>query len=155
MPHLLASCLSSDDRRACRCLEDENSWLQQVEPEDINRWLAERRSRFDASLASGQFWTCSKEERERLAPEVHRVAWLDLHVAAEGMLHTLSNELIPLDGWQGAEFERLGITRRDPMFQTLATLLEVEACAAADDVRAVAAGASQAKLLTGVIRRMR
>ena len=47
--------------------------------------------------------------------------------AAESMLTSKSAELVPVDSWQASEFARLGVASRDPMFQTLATLLEVGA----------------------------
>ena len=37
--------------------------------------------------------------------------------------------LVPVNDWQKLEFERLGIVKRDPMFQTFATLLDIERAA--------------------------
>ena len=50
-------------------------------------------------------------------------------------------ELVHADEWQEAEFSRLGIGRRDPMYQTLAVLLEIDACEDEDAVRAACVGA--------------
>ena len=41
----------------------------------------------------------------------------------------------PVDEWQRRELDRLGVSKRDPMFQTLATLLEVSRFADEDALR--------------------
>ena len=103
----------------------ENDWLAELHPDSINAALAARRERFLTLLKAGDFWPLGKAERERVAPEVRRVAWLGLQEAAACMLSSKAEELVPVDSWQAAEYARLGVTRRDPMFQTLATLLEI------------------------------
>jgi len=118
------------------CLDDENAWLRELPTDALNASLAQRRESFEAQLASGRFWSLSRQEREAVAPEVRRIEWLDLGSAVESMLGSKAVELRPVDSWQASEFARLGVTQRDPMFQTFATLLEVEHCATEDGVRA-------------------
>jgi ADP-ribose pyrophosphatase YjhB (NUDIX family) len=107
------------------CLADENPWVSSLKTADLDAALARRRARFEALRDCGGYWQLSRPEREAVAPEVRRVAWAGLKAAAECMLSSKSAELRPVDEWQAAEFHRLGLTERDPMFQTLAALVEV------------------------------
>jgi ADP-ribose pyrophosphatase YjhB (NUDIX family) len=118
------------------CLDDENQWLRELPVDALNARLARRRERFEAQLASGSFWSLGRQEREAMAPEVRCVEWLDLGRAVEMMLGSKAVELRPVDSWQASEFARLGVAQRDPMFQTFATLLEIEYCATEAGVRA-------------------
>ena len=65
---------------------DENPWLQELDTAAINRALQEKREHFERLVSSGRFWAMSKEEREAVSPEVHRVDWLDLADAADGRM---------------------------------------------------------------------
>ena len=102
--------------------------LRTLEPEAVNEALLARRARFEALLRAGRFWDLPHAEREAVAPEVRRVAWLPLHEACQHLLSSCQSAdepMRPVDEWQRSELERLGVSKRDPMFQTLATLLEV------------------------------
>ena len=120
------------------CLADECEWLRALEPEAVNEALLARRARFEALLRAGRFWDLPRAEREAVAPEVRRVAWLPLHEACQHLLSSCQSAdepLRPVDEWQRSELERLGVSKRDPMFQTLATLLEVSRFADEDALR--------------------
>lgn len=118
------------------CLADENPWLAALDTAAIDASLARRRARFEALRDAGGFWQLSQPEREDVAPEVRRVAWLGLKAATECMLSSKSTELRPVDEWQAAEFRRLGVEERDPMFQTMAALLDVNSFDDEDALRA-------------------
>ena len=109
-------------------LAHENPWL--ADPAlttSTNRVLQLRRDRFAAALESGTFWCAAREEREKLAPEVRVVEWVDMKQACWMLLTSKSEQLTPVNEFQQTEFARLGVTTRDPMFQTFATLSEIEA----------------------------
>ena len=66
------------------------------------------------------------------------MAWLPLHEACQHLLSSCQSAdepMRPVDEWQRSELERLGVSKRDPMFQTLATLLEVSRFADEDALR--------------------
>ena len=108
------------------CLAEENPWLAAYDVEAANRRLAERRERFELERSSGRFWEMGKEEREAVAPEVRTVECLEIYDAVRLMMTCKCLELQPINDWQEREFARLGVEERDPMFVTMATLLELE-----------------------------
>ena len=108
------------------CLAEENPWLAAYDVEAANRRLAERRERFELERSSGRFWEMGKEEREAVAPEVRRCDWLEIFDAVRLMMTCKCLKLQPINDWQEREFARLGVEERDPMFVTMATLLELE-----------------------------
>ena len=63
--------------------------------------------------------------------------WIDLGDACEMLLCSrLGPDGVPCDAWQRAQFLELGIARRDPMFVSLWTLVQID--------RAIAAAAGDA-----------
>ena len=108
------------------CIAEENPWLAAYDVEAANRRLAERRQRFELERSSGRFWEMGKEEREAVAPEVRSVEWLEVYDAVRLMMTCKCLKLQPINDWQEREFARLGVEERDPMFVTMATLLELE-----------------------------
>ena len=108
------------------CIAEENPWLAAYDVEAANRRLAERRQRFELERSSGRFWEMGKEEREAVAPEVRSISWLDIYDAVRLMMTCKCMKLQPINDWQEREFARLGVEERDPMFVTMATLLELE-----------------------------
>ena len=108
------------------CIAEENPWLAAYDVEAANRRLAERRQRFELERSSGRFWEMGKEEREAVAPEVRSIEWLEIFDAVRLMMTCKCLKLQPINDWQEREFARLGVEERDPMFVTMATLLELE-----------------------------
>ena len=109
----------------------ENPWLADADlTRRTNATLAAKRARFEEARASGAFWAAgaTPADRAALAPEVRSVEWLPMKQAAWMLLTSKSERLTPVNDFQAREFERLGIGARDPMFQTFASLMEVESC---------------------------
>jgi 8-oxo-dGTP pyrophosphatase MutT (NUDIX family) len=101
-------------------LQDDNAWLADVSVDRINADLAERRERFAVSLASGEFFGLSTEEKSVLSPEVHSVVWLSLAEAVWfSITSKASTPTLYINDFQRREFEELGISRRDPMYVPL------------------------------------
>eukprot|EP00729_Bicosta_minor_P000472 gene472-34331_t len=110
-------------------LADENPWLGPLleDTATINGHLASRRRVFQKVLDSKQFWTMSTAEKESVAPEVREVKWLPLATAFGHMISSMCPApLIYVNMWQQEMFALHGLKRRDPMFITGATLLELE-----------------------------
>lgn len=105
---------------------EENPWLEELDLEEVNSSLAKRRECFAEALQGGNFYTLGKEEQENLAPEIHEVQWLDMRSAVLHAFTSMNGSLLPVNDFQQQEFDRLGLKRRDPMFLTMATLLEVD-----------------------------
>lgn len=69
----------------------------------------------------------STAEKESVAPEVREVKWLPLATAFGHMMSSMCPApLIYVNMWQQEMFALHGLKRRDPMFITGATLLELE-----------------------------
>ena len=107
-------------------LWDENEWLQQLDVEAANAGLAARRERFADLVASGQFWQLTREQKERVAPEVRRLEWLSLRDAVGHALSSMTPGMFVND-FQRHAFSKYKRKQRDPMFITAATMMELEA----------------------------
>ena len=110
-------------------LEPENPWVAELlEPTRINRKLADRRVAFQSRLSAGGFWDLPNRAKESVAPEVREVRWVSLRDAIFFMLSSMAqSEVIYVNQWQREAFAEYGLRRRDPMFITGATLMELEA----------------------------
>lgn len=108
-------------------LASENPWLAGLNTGAVNSALERRRAAHAALVASGEYWKLDAAAKEAVAPEVHRLAWVDLHAAFAMTLSTMNNEVSFVDEFQRREFARYNIKRRDPMFMTAVTLFELEA----------------------------
>ncbi|CAK9068800.1 unnamed protein product [Durusdinium trenchii] len=51
---------------------EENPWLQELNVQEVNASLAQRRKSFAEAVEGGNFYTLGKEEQENLAPEIHQ-----------------------------------------------------------------------------------
>ncbi|CAE7167733.1 KIF13B [Symbiodinium necroappetens] len=105
---------------------EENPWLQQLDVEEVNCALSNRRRMHAEAIRGGNFYTLGHREQEKLAPEIHQVQWLDMRSAVRDAFTSMNGSFHPVNDFQKKEFERLGVKRRDPMFLTMATLLEVD-----------------------------
>lgn len=105
---------------------EENPWLQQLDVEEVNCALSNRRRLHAEAIRGGNFYTLGHREQEKLAPEIHQVQWLDMRSAVRDAFTSMNGSFHPVNDFQKKEFERLGVKRRDPMFLTMATLLEVD-----------------------------
>eukprot|EP00931_Biecheleriopsis_adriatica_P076995 TRINITY_DN50640_c0_g1_i1.p1 TRINITY_DN50640_c0_g1~~TRINITY_DN50640_c0_g1_i1.p1 ORF type:complete len:367 (-),score=91.63 TRINITY_DN50640_c0_g1_i1:49-1122(-) len=105
---------------------EENPWLEQLDVEAVNKLLAERREQHRKLLEAGAFFDLTKADREEVTPEIHQVQWLDMRSAVLDAFSSMNRTVVPVNAFQQQEFMRLGIARRDPMFLTMATLLEVD-----------------------------
>mmetsp|Transcript_10004 Transcript_10004/g.13088 ORF Transcript_10004/g.13088 Transcript_10004/m.13088 type:complete len:353 (-) Transcript_10004:52-1110(-) len=112
-------------------LEEENPFLANLDVEAINEQLKARRVSFREKVLSGEYWKMSQQEKELISPEVHKLEWIPL---SEMMIRCLST-MVPgvyVNEWQQQQFEALSggdakkLRKRDPMFMTAATILEVE-----------------------------
>jgi len=105
---------------------EENPWLEQLDSCAVNSALEKRRVEHAAILGTGAFWDLDKPEREQVSPEVRELSWLDMRSAVLNAYTSMNSTLTPANAFQAEEFARLAIARRDPMFVTMALLLEVE-----------------------------
>lgn len=77
---------------------EENPWLSVLDACAVNAALEQRRVDHAVAVENGSFWALGKTEKE---PS-------------------------PVNKFQGEEFARLGLAHRDPMFVTMAVLLDVD-----------------------------
>ena len=111
-----------------------NEWLQEMDVAGVNLRLDERRRKHQGLVESGRFWSLTKDEKEAVSPEVYRLRWMDV---GEAVLHALSSMHVVgggkgggaaagfVDGFQETQLRRFGL-RRDPMYMTAVSLLELE-----------------------------
>jgi 8-oxo-dGTP pyrophosphatase MutT (NUDIX family) len=126
------------------CMADENAWLSSLDLEALNGELRARRTRQLQGAKDGTFWALSHKEKTQMSVEVVEARWMPLR---DAILATLRSKCVDAKGgalffvneYQQSEYARLALTRRDPMFQTMATLLEVDAVG--DDSAALVGGA--------------
>ena len=61
--------------------------------------------------------------------------WMPLDDAIYAMGSSLDDRLICVNDWQRIEFEKYNIHARDPMFQSMVTLLEVQKLGSYEKIR--------------------
>jgi len=105
---------------------EENPWLAKFSIEEANIKLAQRRDSHASSVHSGEYWSLSKHEKELMAPEVHEIKWFDMQTAVLHAFRSMNSTLIPVNDFQREDMLRFGIQRRDPMYLTMVSLLEVD-----------------------------
>eukprot|EP01065_Artemidia_motanka_P026715 TRINITY_DN31975_c0_g1_i1.p1 TRINITY_DN31975_c0_g1~~TRINITY_DN31975_c0_g1_i1.p1 ORF type:complete len:896 (+),score=202.48 TRINITY_DN31975_c0_g1_i1:62-2689(+) len=105
---------------------DENPWLAALDGDSVQARFSEGRARFEKLAASGAYWKMPLKERLRVAPELHGARWMPMQEAVKNAFTSMNISLQPVNSFQKSEFARLGLTERDPMFLTLALLLDVE-----------------------------
>lgn len=103
--------------------DNHNLWNDE-EIHRVNRNLLTKRLQFQDSLLNGNYWKLNHEEKSNLSPEVYQVQWFDLDEAIS-MMNSVENSEIFVNDWQRDEFQRYGILRRDPMYQSMMTLIEL------------------------------
>ena len=110
-------------------LESENEWLKHLDVSETNRRLRIRREHFTEIVKrdGDSFFKKSKDEREKVTPEVHELRWMSLRDAVRHSLSSLCQENVYVNEFQRTSFLELGRKRRDPMFITAALLMELEA----------------------------
>ena len=94
--------------------------------EKANERLAARRRAHAVAVADRSFFAQSREERMQLSPEVHEVAFHPLDVAAHDALTSLILPMRPVNAYQAKEYKLYGVAERDPMYQTLRIVLDLE-----------------------------
>jgi len=106
---------------------EENPWLEELDTVSVNSQLGERRMRHGRLVADGTFWNLAKSDKEQISPEIRRVEWLDMRTAVLDTFTSMNWKFTPVNEFQLEEFARLGFpVRRDPMFLTMMSLLEVD-----------------------------
>jgi len=109
------------------CLEEENPWLKDLDAATINDNLAAKRARFEALVASGEFFDLPTAEKELVSPEVRRVDWLDMKTAVTHAFTSMNSEVTYVNQWQEETLKKLKKKRRDPLFITMTVMTELEA----------------------------
>ena len=110
-------------------LESENEWLKRLDVEKTNERLRQRRATFNNIVkrdGMSFYENTSKEEREKITPEVHQIQWMSLRDAVRHALSSLCQEEVYVNDFQKNMFQKLHRRRRDPMFITAALLMELE-----------------------------
>ncbi|OQR98795.1 hypothetical protein ACHHYP_07884 [Achlya hypogyna] len=103
-------------------LATENSWLGTSSlVDDINCNLARKRAAFEATLATGDYWQLDSPGKHALSPEVRSIAWFRLDTA----IALFSGDQPFVNSFQEAEFAAHGISARDPMYQSMMTLMDI------------------------------
>jgi ADP-ribose pyrophosphatase YjhB (NUDIX family) len=111
-------------------MEDDNPWITATDiAAPINRNLQQRYEEFSRKLEDGSFWSLDDKGKAQVSPELMRVQWMPLTTAISLMDSSLNDErgrpLSCVNDWQRQEFEKYGITKRDHMYQTMVTLMEI------------------------------
>lgn len=112
--------------------DEENAWLRNLDVEELNGKMAVRRKEHEAMVASGAFWELPADEKERIAPELRQVCWLELAQAVSFAYTSMVDPVVFVDDWQREEFARLKIESRDMMMAVMLSLLDLEAFPSVD-----------------------
>ena len=90
---------------------------------------------FNKIIANGSFWDMDIKDKYLFSPEVIEVKWIILEDAIKIMSSSMNTCLSYINSWQQTEFERYGILLRDPMYQSMITLQEIQMFRTIDEIR--------------------
>ena len=121
------------------CLADENPWLNDIDVEDLNKRLLEKRKIFAGKYMdrNSAFWTMSKHEREQVSPEVYQAAWMDISDVVDIYLNSkhAPDAFVPVNTYQAEQFKKYNVKGRDPMYATMTTIRALEHAGNFDAIR--------------------
>lgn len=118
-------------------MEDDNAWISETDiANTINGNLRRRIHTFNEMLSNGSYWDLSDEEKSLVSPELVMVKWMPLSEAVQVMGSSLDESLTCLNDFQRDEFIKYDINSRDPMFQSMVTLMEIEKLGSYENFRA-------------------
>jgi 8-oxo-dGTP pyrophosphatase MutT (NUDIX family) len=104
---------------------DEDEVWSDEEIQRVNQNLILKKEKFLESKSTGEYWSLSHEEKSLLSPEVYQLQWFDLDEAIALMESAQHHSPKFVNDWQYEEFQRYGIQQRDPMYQSMMTLIEI------------------------------
>lgn len=128
-------------------LFDENDEWDDTVVVLVNEELARKRETFLKSLNDGTFWDASMEFKHILSPEIHRIGWIDLDTAIDFMSSSMEDTGGYVDDWQRLEFNKYGISHRDPMYQSMMVLEEIRHLGTIDAIKQQAIAFEESILL--------
>lgn len=106
--------------------DEENPWLRDLDLEHVNGWLEDRRRLHRTLLDSGEYWDLPAADKERASPETRAARWLGLGEAVRHAFSSMNDTVTPIDAFQEGSLRELGIRRRDPMYITMLSCLDLE-----------------------------
>lgn len=102
----------------------------------VNQHLTQRVQRFESMLADGSYWSLTPEQKSTVSPELMWVRWMCLDSAIALMSSEKDAAHLPfVNDWQREQFARYGVSGRDPMYQSMVTLQEVQALGGVEEIR--------------------
>lgn len=120
-------------------IEDDNPWITANDiASTINENLQTRMSTFNSQIEDGSFWQLDSETKAFVSPELVAVQWMSLPMAISRMESSLNEtgKLSCVNEWQRDEFKKYDIRRRDPMYQSMVTLMEIQQLGSLENFRA-------------------
>jgi len=116
-------------------IAEENPWLNNLNIDEVNLALEERRQAFfdEIRKPDSKYFSYDKSKKEELSPEVYQLRWVPLEEAFEHCLTSVVPDVF-VNEWQEREFNRLGRKHRDPLIMTGATLIELESFPSVGDL---------------------
>ena len=103
-----------------------STWLNQDTERIINENLRARIDHFKYLVENDMYYSQSLQEKERVSPELYRVAWISLPKAIQMLSTADAVPFTPVDEWQETEFLKYNLTQRDSMYQTMRLLQELQ-----------------------------
>ncbi len=114
---------------------EENLWITDDIEVNINGNLRRRVENFNKIIADGSFWDMNVKEKYLFSPEIMEVRWIGLDDAIQIMSSSMNNPVTYVNSWQQTEFERYGVAVRDPMYQSMITLQDIQRFTTIDEIR--------------------
>lgn len=114
---------------------DEEGWWDDDMVCQINANLALKKQQFEDRLGDGSYWQLTEEEKRVFSPEVRLVSWIELREAIDIMASSLMSPIVHTNDWQRDEFLKHGVTKRDPMYQTMTVLQEIAELGSVDAIK--------------------
>ena len=122
------------------CLADENPWLNDIDIQQLNKRLYEKRETFEKQHARNKdspFWDMPIQKREEISPEVYQASWMNIEDVIDTYLNSrhAPDKFVPVNTYQKEQFQKYNITKRDPMYATMFTIRKLERAGTFDQIR--------------------
>ena len=107
---------------------NENTWLQNINIEDKNLELKQKRLHVEKLMKEGKWKSMTKEEREELSPEMYQLKWMKIEELVLIMQRSISikSNVFYVNDYQRKEFAKYNIKVRSPLSVTMITVVQVE-----------------------------
>lgn len=113
-----------------------NEWIEEGIKNIINANLEKRMKEFTKKLSDNSYWDLAMAEKSQLSPELLKVNWININEAIRLMSSAKDRAHLDfVNEYQKIEFRKYHIQNRDPMYQSMVTLQEINELGSIENIK--------------------